>query len=97
MNYLEAIARQIEAELSVELRPWANADALYRSYALLTLVAGREVTMENVHDAWSSWKCSTDPENASLRPFAELDPETREKDRPYVEAIRRVASRLIGH
>lgn len=97
VNYLENIANQIKEELSVELRPTTDADALYRSYALLALVAGQGVTLENVHDAWSSWRSATDRDHAAIRPFAELDMETKEKDRPYVEAIRKVASRLKGH
>lgn len=94
MNYLDAVASQIEESLSADLQPKTNAMSLYRSYALLALVAGRNVTLENVHDAWSSWKAATDPDHESIRPFSELDAQTREKDRPYVEAIRQVATRL---
>lgn len=91
MNYIDALANEIKQSLPAELRPKTNAESLYRAYALLILVKGQDVTLENVHDAWSSWKAGTDPDHESIRPFHELDQVTREKDRPYVETIRRVA------
>lgn len=91
MNYIDAMADQIEKSLASELRPKTNAKSLYRAYALLALVKGQEVTLENVHDAWSSWKAATDPGHESIRPFIELDQQTREKDRPYLDAIQIVA------
>lgn len=91
MNYLDTLADQIERSLSEEQRPRADAKSLYRVYALLALVKGKDVTLENVHDAWSSWKAATDPGHKSICPFNELDQQTREKDRPYVDAIRKVA------
>ena len=94
MNYIDTLATRIEQSLSEELRPKTNAQSLYRLYALLALVKGREVTLENVHDAWSSWKSATDPRHESIRPFTELDEQTREKDRPYVTAIRELAVQL---
>ena len=91
MNYIDALADRIEKSLASELRPKHHAKSLYRTYALLALVKGKDVTLENVHDAWSSWKAATDPDHESIRPFVELDQQTKEKDRPYVNAIRLVA------
>lgn len=93
MNYIDTLADKIEQSLSSELRPRTNAKSLYRAYALLALVKGQDVTLENVHDAWSSWKAATDPDHESICPFSELDQQTREKDRPYVDAIRRIAGK----
>ena len=93
VNYLDVLANEIEQSLSADLRPKSNAKSLYRVYALLALVKGIDVTLENVHDAWSSWKTATEPDHESIRPFSELDKATREKDRPYVEVIHRIAER----
>lgn len=94
MNYIDALGNRIGLLLSPELRPKTNAESLYRLYALLALVKGRDVTLENVHDAWSLWKSATNPGHESIRPFSQLDTETREKDRPYVEVIQKLAIQL---
>jgi hypothetical protein len=85
MNYLDSIARQIRHQV-----PDCSTELL-RYYALLTLVKGEDVTLEDVHNAWSAWRTSTRPEHPSIVPFAELSSEVQELDRPYMEAIREVA------
>lgn len=91
MTYIDRIAGQIRGVLPPEARPTEHADELYRLYALLVLVQGEGTTMENVHDAWSTWMSAHDPGHASLRPFLQLDPDTRDEDRPYLDAIVAVA------
>ena len=54
---------------------------------------GTETTLENVHDAWSTWRDATRPDHPSLVPFAELAPDVQELDRKYADAIREVAER----
>jgi hypothetical protein len=94
VNYIDSLAMRIEQALPEQLRPKQDALSLYRLYALLTLVKGRDVTLENVHDAWSSWQSASDPDHDAIRPFAELDEETREKDRPYMVAIQELGIQL---
>ena len=92
MNYIEHMARQIESELDEASRPSARAPELYRLYALLALVKGSSVSLNDVHDAWSVWMSEADPSHSALVPFEELDNAKKEEDRPYAEAIRRAAS-----
>lgn len=94
MNYIDSLAMRIGQSLSEDLRPKEDALTLYRLYALLALVKGRDVTLENVHDAWATWQSASDPDHESIRPFAELDEETREKDRPYMAAIQDLSIQL---
>lgn len=69
--------------------------ALREFYALLVLVRGTAVTLEDVHDAWSVWQRPTRPDHPSLIPFAELSLEKQELDRKYAEAIAEVAA-VVG-
>lgn len=68
-------------------------------YALLALVKGEDVTLEDVHDAWAmdmNFKEKNPPycyghDHHSLVPFDQLSKETQERDREYVDAIKDVA------
>lgn len=91
VTYIDQIAKQIRSALPPKARPAEHADELYRLYALLVLTTGKETTLENVHDAWSTWMSAHDPDHKALRPFRQLDPGTRSEDRPYLNAIRTVA------
>ena len=86
-NYLSVITGRLAAKL-----PGCPTDLL-RMYALLVLTTGTETTLENVHDAWSTWRDATRPDHPSLVPFAELAPDVQELDRKYADAIREVAER----
>ena len=92
MNYIQKIKEQLRTELK-----WGN-DTDYESlldlYATLVLVTGEKTTLENVHDAWSAWQNKTEPNHRSLKPFSELTKEVQELDRPYTEAIIKVAKML---
>lgn len=92
MNYIEVLARRIESELDEASRPSDRGPELYRLYALLALIKGPDVSLRDVHDAWSVWMSQSDPGHSALIPFEELDTAKREEDRPYAEAIRRAAS-----
>jgi hypothetical protein len=61
-------------------------------YALLVLVKGVNVTLEDVHDAWSVWKNQHRPDHWSLIPFEELKPEVQGLDQKYVDTIRIVST-----
>lgn len=92
MNYIEDLARKIESELDEASRPSDRGPELYRLYALLALVKGPNVSLSDVHDAWSVWMSETDPVHSALIPFEELDNAKKEEDRPYADAIRRAAA-----
>jgi hypothetical protein len=92
MTYVDELARAIERELPPDLVPDGETQSLFRLYALLALVKGSSVNSEDVHDAWSVWVSDQYPGHRSLRPFSELDAETRRSDQPYVAAIRKVAT-----
>lgn len=81
-NYIDRLAAGIGADVP------GCPQELLRLYALLALTVGERVTLENVHDAWATWRCATRPDHPSLVPFGELSPEVQELDRPYAEAIR---------
>jgi hypothetical protein len=66
--------------------------SLLRLYALLVLTKGTGTTLEDVHDSWSLWRAETRPDHPSIVPFRDLSPEVQELDRPYAEAIHRVAA-----
>ena len=97
MSYVDRIADTIRTALPLNARPDRHAEELYRLYALLVLVRGTNTTMENVHDAWSTWMTAHEPEHESLKPFHDLDPGTRDEDRPYLVAILEVAQRRDVH
>lgn len=87
-NYLDALAADIGL-----LVPNCPLDLL-RVYALLALVKGDQVTEGNVHDAWSAWRAMARPDHPSLIPFGDLAPGVQALDKPYADAIRRVASHV---
>lgn len=94
VTYIDRIADQIRSALPPKARPSEHAGELYRLYALLALVKGQNTTLENVHDAWSTWMSAHDPEHESLRPFRQLDATTQNEDRPYLHAIQTVGQTL---
>jgi len=71
---------------------------LVRLYALLVLVKGEDITLEDVHDAWSmdmNFKPQTDycygHEHLSIVPFNELCMGIQNKDQKYVDILRSIA------
>jgi hypothetical protein len=93
-NYLDEIAAQIRAAAPPSSLPEADAQALYRLYALLALVKGVDTSATDVHDAWVAWKLGHDPADPDVRPYFELDEATRQADEPFAAAIRAVAPRV---
>ena len=93
MTYLDEDAALIRAALPSNAEPPENSEALFRLYAVLLRVRGDQVSLADVHDAWSAWKAVDEPTHPAIVPFEQLPLETQEQDRPYVEAIRAVAKR----
>lgn len=94
MSYLDELASEIKDQVPDEFLPDEDTTPLFRLYALLLLAKGRAVNAGDVHNAWVAWMQERDPEHRSIKPFAELDAETRAADEPFVRAIRAVAERL---
>jgi hypothetical protein len=92
VNYVDVLASEIELNLAADDRPEHRAKELYRLYALLALVKGEEVSLSDVHQAWSVWMAAEDPKHPALVPFEDLDHRQQQKDSPYADAIHRVAS-----
>ncbi len=87
MTYLDLAAEEIRRRVPEGLLPDGDTDLLFRLYAVLLLAKGADVTTADVHNAWSVWMQTTQPDHPSLRPFDKLDPKTQAADEPYVEAI----------
>jgi hypothetical protein len=88
VSYIDESAARIRKGVPRGRIPRGNTELLFRLYALLSRVKGERVSAEDVHDAWSIWMSIQDPSHPSIRPFDELDPETRKEDEPFVAAIR---------
>lgn len=94
VNYLDKIAAEIQRTADPEALPPDEDLPLYRLYAVLLLAKGQDVTVEDVHNAWTAWASDHDPENRSLLPFKELSLGVQRKDQMYVEAIHEVARQM---
>lgn len=60
---------------------------------MLLRAKGVQTKASDVHDAWSAWMRRVNPGYESIRPFDELDFETRSEDGPFLVAIRTAAER----
>lgn len=87
-NYIDSLADDIGLALDGR----SCSSDLLRLYALLALVKGTEVTLEDVHNAWAVWRAETKPGHPALVTFGDLSPETQALDIPYRDAIRKLAS-----
>lgn len=92
-TYVDALAARVREATPTDLIPHdasaADVEQLFRLYALLALVRGRDVTAANVHDAWSTWMLGRgESDHESIVPFVALDDEAQDQDDPFVRAIR---------
>jgi hypothetical protein len=94
LNYISDIAERIRREVPQEVLPKGDTDLLFLMYAVLALTVGKDVRAEDVHDAWSAWMTHRDPSHEAIKPFAQLSPETKKTDQPFVDAIKKVATQL---
>lgn len=93
-TYLEHDADLIRRCLPEGTETPKGSDDLFLVYAVLMRAKGAETQASDVHDAWSAWMIGVDPEHESIRPFSELDVETRGEDDPFLVAIRKAASQI---
>ena len=87
MNYVEEIRCMLSEEIKV-------SNSLLNLYSLLVLTKGKNVTLEDVHDAWSLDKNRTFPDHKSIIPFKELSYDVQQKDLYYMNAIKKVARKI---
>jgi hypothetical protein len=92
-TYLERDAELIRQRLPEGTAVPEDSDDLFLMYAVLLRAKGVGVQASDVHDAWSAWMLRVDPGHESIRPFGELDAETRGEDGPFLVAIRAAAAR----
>lgn len=97
MNYIERDAALVRECLPEGTEIPDGADKLFRIYAVLLRSKEAATQASDVHDAWSAWMAGIDPGHESIRPFAELDAETRSEDGPFLRAIRRAAGLRSAH
>jgi hypothetical protein len=88
MTYLDLVGKAIRRYVPDDVLPDGDTDLLFCLYAVLALAKGVDVTTADVHNAWSAWMQTSDPEHESIRPFEDLDLEQQIADEPYVKAIR---------
>jgi len=96
MTYLGALADEIRRAVAPDALPGEDATNLFRTYAVLLLAKGQEVTREDVHNAWVAWMLEKGETHESMVPFAELSAETQAEDSPFMVAVRTVAIRHGG-
>lgn len=94
VNYLDMIAVEIQQAADADALPPDKDLPLYRLYAVLLLAKGKDVTPEDVHNAWAAWASDREPDSRDLLPFKELSLRDQRKDQPYVHAIHQVAERI---
>ena len=94
MNYISEIAKRIRREVPQEVLPEGDTDLLFLMYAVLAMTVGEDVRAEDVHNTWAAWMTHLDPSHESIKPYAQLDPETKKTDQPFVDAIKKVAAQL---
>ena len=74
--------------------PEEGSESLFRAYAVLMLAKGRQVSLSDVHNAWSNWKYELEPSHRSLVMFERLPHEVRMQDQVYATAIHRASDIL---
>ena len=94
MNYLDKVAAEIQRTADPAALPPDEDLPLYRLYAVLLLAKGKQVTAEDIHNAWAAWASDHDPDSRYLLPFKELSLRDQRKDDTYVDAVHRVAERM---
>lgn len=91
MTYLDVLADEIRRAVPSDALPDEDTSSLFRTYAVLLLAKGQEVTREDVHNAWVAWMLERGETHESMVPFADLSAETKAEDSPFMVAVRTVA------
>lgn len=96
-TYIDMVVNEVSARTHIR-----NAN-LVHLYALLVLIKGEEITLKDVHDAWSmdmnfrprTGRCYGH-DHTSIVPFGDLSEETQNKDEKYVDILRSIAREMSG-
>ena len=89
--YLDELAAQIRAHIPEDRMPPGEAEDLLRIYAVLLRAKGADVTLSDIHDAWSAWMAKRDGKHESLVSYENLSTEVQQQDHVFVTAVRRAA------
>lgn len=95
-NYLAEEAQRIRSFVPRGTSVPDQSDALFLIYAVLVRAKGQLVTNSDIHDAWAAWMSTQNPDHEALRPYSDLDTETRKFDAPFTSAVR-AAARYQGN
>ena len=90
-SYLERDADLVKQSMPDGADVPEGADSLFLMYAVLMRAKGVDTQASDVHDAWSAWMLGREPDHESIRPFEDLDVQTRQEDSPFLTAIRDAA------
>jgi hypothetical protein len=93
-NYIRNIAEKIRKQVDQSALPDKGLDDLFDSYAVLALAKGKNVTNEDVHDAWSAWASKYDPTSDALIPYADLPADKQNDDTRFTDAIKHIADEV---
>jgi hypothetical protein len=93
MTYLDMLAEEIRGAVAADALLDEDTSSLFRTYAVLLLAKGEEVTREDIHNAWVAWMLDKGERHESLVPYAELSAETQAEDSPFMVAVQTVARR----
>ncbi len=95
VTYIDEVVKLVKDELHIK------DERLAQVYALLVLTKGTDITLKDVHDAWSmnmNYKTKTKycfgHEHKSIVPFEKLDSEVQNKDTKFVEGLQKIALKL---
>ena len=94
-TYIDELAEKVSEATGLKGKEYI------KMYTLLVLIKGEDITLEDVHDAWSvmmNFKKHNPPylghEHPSIVPFDQLSYETQQKDKKYADALIKVAKEL---
>lgn len=94
-TYIDELVEKVSAATGLKSKETVKL------YALLVLIKGENITLEDVHDAWSvmmNFRPYNPPylghEHPSIVPFDKLSYETQQKDKKYADALIKVAKEM---
>ena len=94
-TYIDELVEKVSAATGLKSKETVKL------YALLVLIKGENITLEDVHDAWSIMMNfrTYNPsylghEHPSIVPFDQLSYETQQKDKKYADALIKVAKEM---
>jgi len=92
-NYIDTVASAVRDSTPRHRLPADGHDlaALFRLYALVARIKGKDATAADVHDAWSVWMLNRGEAHEAIRPFEDLPGDARRDDDPFVAAVRSAA------